>query len=153
MTLKRALPHTGTAGPIAPLPATVVELEAADEAVDAPAALEVAEVEEAAVDLAAAAAPEVAPEVDPAVLPIGAVDWPLISAWTDALKLPVMLAIVNKAENDIWLKVVLVSTRVRDSIRTKYSLALGPMVAFGVNWIEDVEETSTEAMTVCSGVC
>lgn len=115
MTLKRALPHTGTAEPIAPLPATVVELEAADEAVDA---LEVAEVEEAAVDLAAAA-PEVAPEVDPAVLPIGAVDWPLISAWRDALKLPVMLAIVNRAENDIWLKVVLVSTRVRDSIRTK----------------------------------
>jgi len=101
MTLKRALPHTGTAELIAPLPATVVELEAADEAVDAPAALEVAEVDEAA--------PEVAPEVDPAVVPIGAVDWPLISAWTDALKLPVMLAIVNKAENDIWLKVVLVS--------------------------------------------
>jgi len=96
MTPKRALPHTGTVEPIAPLPVVVVELAPADEEVEA--ALEDAEVEEAAVDLAAA------PEVDPeaAVLdPIGAVDWPSISAETDVLKLPVIFAIVNRAENDI----------------------------------------------------
>jgi len=100
MTPKRALPHTGTVEPIAPLPVVVVELAPADEEVEA--ALEDAEVEEAAVDLAAV--PEVDPEVDPeaAVLdPIGAVDWPSISAETDVLKLPVILAIVNRAENDI----------------------------------------------------
>jgi len=96
MTPKRALPHTGTVEPIAPLPVVVVELAPADEEVEA--ALEDPEVEEAAVDLAAV------PEVDPeaAVLdPIGAVDWPSISAETDALKLPFIFAIVNRAENDI----------------------------------------------------
>lgn len=98
MILKRALPHTGTVEPIAPLPAAVVELAPVDEEVETAAALVVAEVEEPAVDLAAA------PGVDPEAAeldPIGAVDWPLISAEIDASKLPVMFANANRAENDI----------------------------------------------------
>jgi len=42
---------------------------------------------------------EVAPVAEElAVAPMGAVDWPLISAWTVELKVPVMLVNVNLAE-------------------------------------------------------
>jgi len=108
---KSALPHTEADDPIAPLEAAaVVALVVDEEVVDAAATLPVVEAE--------VAVEAEDPVDDP---PIGAVDCPAISAETDALKVPVMSAIVNRWEkaNSLKWKEVELSTRVRDCIRMK----------------------------------
>jgi len=123
-----------------PAPVTVVE----------PFELLGAEVEAAATGLLVEAVEEPA-EVVP---PMGAVDCPATSAETEALKVPVMPAIVNKAENDISGNPLLEeSVRVLDWIRMKYSWPLGPMEADGTNWMEVVDETLTDVEIDCSIVC
>lgn len=83
---------------------------------------------------------EVAPAVDgpDEVAAKGAVDWPSISDWTAAVKLPVIPAIVNLAEKaraGNWGFVA--SFNEIDWNRTKYSLLSGPMVGSGVKVSED----------------
>lgn len=88
------------------------------------------------------------------VAPMGAVDCPLISAWTVELNVPVMPVIVNLAENASagnWEFVA--SFRLIDVKRTKYSSLLGPMVPSGVKATEEVVDTSTLELMICSNVC
>jgi hypothetical protein len=135
--------------PTAPLLAGAVVEEFFADVVDAAAEVDATR---AAVVAAAGDEPEAAgAEEEP---PIGAVDWPAISAETEALKVPVIDAIVYMAEKAIWgYCVLLASFNVRDCMRMKYSLPLGPMLASTLNWIEEVDETFTEGVTVCNSVC
>lgn len=98
--------------------APLVEFGAAPVTVVEPFELELpgAEVEAAATGLLVEPVEELA-VVEP---PIGAVDCPATSAETEALKVPVMPAIVNKAEKDISGNPLLEeSVRVLDWIRMK----------------------------------
>lgn len=76
--------------------APLLDCAAAPEAVVDPFEVEATEVEAAAIALVEVEAIE--PVTEP---PMGAVDCPATSAETEELKVPVMPAIVNKAEKDI----------------------------------------------------
>lgn len=114
------------------------------------------------------APPEAAGE---AVPPIGAVDCPLISACTDELNVPVMLVMLNLAENaraGYWGFVESLRLRdwnrmklgeggeaiwgVRGREKTYYSSVLGPIVGSGVKTMVWVFEVSTLGVIVCKRV-
>jgi hypothetical protein len=154
VTPTRAL-RAATAQPTRTLPALLADVVGfADVVADLLAlALETAWVADVVVRGVVLTVAETMP-VEVAVGVSGAVDWPLIWAWTAAEKAPVMLARVNLAENaraGNWGCTE--SLRDRDSKRMKYWLLLGPMVGSGVNERVDTCETSVLLLRDWRRVC